>query len=628
MQVRKRLDDLYNYAKYSAPFHRGNRYYFYKNDGLQNQSVLYVQEGIAGTTRVLIDPNILSADGTTKLSQFELSMDGSHAVFGLSKGGSDWEEFHVLETATKKTLDETLLWVKVSDIAWSGDGFYYSRYDAPAPGHELVGSNEKHKVYFHKLGTPQNADVLVYSDPAHPHRFHTVSTTRDERFVILNISDRGTGKKGNALFYRDSIWSDQTFKPLIPQISDDQYRVIDNIGEQLLIQTNRKAPNDRIICMDPTNAAEGNWKEVVAEQPEALTSASMGGDKLFTVYLKDVTSRVIVRDSAGTALTTVELPAPGTVGGFAGLTEDKEIFYSFTSFLFPPTIYRYELASGKSTLFRAVEIPHFKAEAFVTSQVFYKSKDGSSIPMFLVHRRDLKLDGHNPTLLYGYGGFNITLTPGFSSLRLALLEKGFVFAQANLRGGGEYGEQWHETGTVLRKQNVFDDFTAAAQWLIANRYTSPSRLAIQGGSNGGLLVGAVANQHPELFAAVIAQVGVMDMLRFQKFTIGWNWIPDYGSSDDPEQFKALYAYSPLHNIQTSGHYPPVLITTADHDDRVVQAHSSKYAATLQEKAKGGPFLICIDTNSGHGASNVSKVLDENADVQTFLFHNLGVTPSY
>lgn len=620
--LRQRLNELYNYAKYSAPFHRGNRYFFYKNDGLQNQAVLYMQDGLDGPPEVLIDPNQFSADGTTRLTSFEPCKDGSHAAYGISRGGSDWEEFHFIDLQTKRTLEETLKWVKVSGIAWQGDGFYYSRYDAPAPGEELVGSNENHKVFFHKIGTPQDSDTLVYADPAHPQRFHTVSTTEDERFVILDISDRGTGKKGNALFYRESSAADQTFKPIIPEITDDQYGVVDNIGDKLLVQTNHKAPNDRLVLIDPTKPDEGHWQQIVPEQAEPLKSATTAGKKLFTIYLKDVTSRVIVRDLDGKVEREVELPALGSAGGFNGLKDDTEVFFTFTSFTFPPTIYRYDLASGKSTLFRAPEIPHFNPEDYQTSQVFCQSRDGTRIPLFLVHKKGLKMDGSNPTLLYGYGGFNITLTPGFSSLRLALLERGFVFAQANLRGGGEYGERWHEAGTKLKKQNVFDDFIAAAEWLINNKVTSPDHLAIQGGSNGGLLVGAVVNERPDLFKAVVAQVGVMDMLRYQKFTIGWNWKPDYGSSDNEAEFKVLYAYSPLHNIKSTVRYPAILITTADHDDRVVPAHSFKYAATLQEKATGGPFLIRIDTNSGHGASSVSKTLDETADVQSFLIYNL------
>lgn len=627
-QLKKRLEELYNYAKYSAPFHRGENYFFFKNDGLQNQSVLYVQHGLDGTPEVLIDPNLLSMDGTTRLIHFEPSKDGKFGAYAISAAGSDWLEVHVIEVASKHTLADTLKWVKVSDLAWLGDGFYYSRYDAPPAGKEFLSANQNHKVYYHRVGTPQEQDMLEYQDPAHPQRFNMATTTEDERFVILDISDRGSGKKGNALFYRADDSADKTFKPLIPEITDDEYGVVDNVGDSFLVRTNHGAPNGQIVLIDPNRPEEAHWKPIVAETSEPIESAVTAGRKLITIYLKDVTSRVVERDLDGKILQQVELPALGSAGGFRGLREDTQVFYTFTSFNFPPTIYLYDLASGKSTLFREPQIPHFDPADYVTRQIFYTSKDGTRVPMFLVHKKDLKMDGTNPTLLYGYGGFDITLMPSFSSTRLALLERGFVFAQANLRGGGEYGEKWHEAGTKLHKQNVFDDFIAAAQWLIDNKVTSPQHLAIQGGSNGGLLVGAVLNQRPDLFKAAIAQVGVMDMLRFQKFTIGWNWIPDYGSSDNPEQFKALYAYSPLHNIRAGVVYPPTLITTADHDDRVVPGHSFKYAATMQAKASGGPILIRIDTNSGHGASSVSKVLDEVADVYSFLMFNLGLKPKF
>jgi prolyl oligopeptidase PreP (S9A serine peptidase family) len=458
-KIKGRLEQLYKYPKISAPFRKGDLYFFYKNDGLQNQSALYVQTGLGGKPEVLIDPNEWSEDGTTRLGAFALSKDGKYAAYGVSRGGSDWQEYHVMEVASRTILPDTLQWVKVSGMAWQGDGFYYSRYPEPQKGRELSTKNENHQVYYHKVGTAQSEDELVYQDPAHPQRFHIVETTEDERFAILNVSDHGTGKKGDALFYRDAKSGDKAFKP-----------------------------------------------------------------------------------------------------------------------------------------------------------------------MFLVYKKGLKLDGNNPTLLYAYGGFNVTQSPTFSALRVAMLENGFVYASANLRGGGEYGEKWHEAGTKLKKQNVFDDFIAAAEWLIANKYTSSEKLAIQGGSNGGLLVGAVMNQRPELFKVALPAVGVMDMLRFHKFTIGWSWIADYGSSDNADEFKALYAYSPLHNIKEAK-YPATLITTADHDDRVVPAHSFKYAATIQEKQRGSaPVLIRVETKSGHGASSTAKQLEITADTYAFLFHNLGVTP--
>lgn len=628
-QIKARLEKRINYARYSAPHKHGKYVFFNKNSGLQNQSVLYVQTGLEGKPKVMIDPNTLSADGTTRLTSFELSRTAKYAAYGLSLAGSDWQELHVMEVATKKTLPDTLKWIKFSGASWQGDGFYYSRFPEPVKGAELTAANENQKVYYHKIGTTQDQDVLVYEDREHPKRFLGMAATEDERFLILYVSDPTTGKKGNALYYRDLTVNDKTFKPIIDTIGDDSYGAVDNIGAKLLIQTNHNAPNAKICLFDPKRPAERDWKEVIAEKPEPLQGAGTAGGKLFLTYLKDVTTRAYVYSLNGKLENEVVLPALGTAGGFGGRKEDRYVFYTFNSFVFPPTIYRYDIADRKTTLFRAPEIPEFKPDDYQTEQVFYPSKDGTKIPMFLVYKKGLKRDGTNPTLLYGYGGFNITLNPGFSPFDLALLEQGFVFASANLRGGGEYGEKWHEAGMKLNKQNVFDDFIAAAEYLIANKYTSSEHLAIQGGSNGGLLVGAVMNQRPELYKVAIPEVGVMDMLRFQKFTAGSNWISDYGSSDDETQFKYLYRYSPLHNIREGVKYPATLITTADHDDRVVPAHSFKYAATLQANTGGdSPILIRIDTNAGHGGSNLSKALDETADIDAFIFYNLGVTPTY
>ncbi len=628
-RVRERLEKLYNYPRIGSPSRRGEYFYFSKNDGLQNQSVLYRQKGLDGPPEVFLDPNKFSTDGTARLGANELSKDGRYFGYGISRSGSDWQDYFVMESDTKKVLADKLEWVKVSGIAWRGDGFYYSRYDAPEKGRELSSKNENHKVYYHRAGTPQSADQLVYEDPANPQRFHIVSTTEDERFAILNISERGKGKKGNALFFQDARSADKKFKPIIGEIGDDSFGVVENIGDKFLIETDRKAPNGRVFLFDPKAPDEKNWKDILPEKPEPLQSARSSGGKLFATYLKDVATRAYVYSFDGKLENEIPLPGLGSAGGFGGLKDATFVFYSFTSFNYPPTIFKYELASKKSTLFRSPEIPDFKPGDYESKQVFFNTKDGTRVPMFLVYKKGLKLDGNNPTLLYGYGGFNITTNASFNSLRLALLEQGFVYASANLRGGGEYGEKWHEAGTRLKKQNVFDDFIAAAEWLIANKYTSSEKLAIQGGSNGGLLVGAVMNQRPELFRVAIPQVGVMDMLRFHKFTIGWNWIPDYGSSDNAEEFKALRAYSPLHNIRAGIKYPATLITTADHDDRVVPAHSFKYAATLQEKARGdNPALIRIETKSGHGASNTSKQIAQTADIYSFLFSNLGVTPRY
>jgi prolyl oligopeptidase len=626
--LKARLTALFNYARYSAPFRKGPYYVFSKNDGLQNQSVLYVQTGLDGAPEVLLDPNTFATDGTTRLAGIQLSKDGKYAAYGKSTGGSDWTELHVMEVATRRTLPDILSWVKISGTAWQGDGFYYSRYDAPDSSKALTSMNEGHKVYYHKVGTPQSQDVLMYEDRANPQRFHIVSTTEDERFAVMSLTDRGKGKKGNALWIRDRQDVSARWKPLVAEIGDDQYDAVDNVGDRFLVNTNHKAPNGRVVLIDARNPDEKSWKEILPERSEPLEGASTGGGKLFATYMKDVTTRAYVYDMDGALQNEIVLPGLGSAGGFGGNRDDKQVFYSYTSFTYPPSIFKYDIASRKSTVFRAPEIPGFRASDFVTKQVFYTSKDGTRVPLFLTYKKGLQLDGNNPTLLYAYGGFNITLSPSFSATRLALLEQGVVYASANLRGGGEYGEKWHEAGMKRNKQNVFDDFIAAAEYLIANKYTSPGKLAIQGASNGGLLVGAVANQRPDLFKVVIQQAGVMDMLRFHKFTIGWNWIADYGSPDNEAEFNALRAYSPVHNVKSGTAYPATLITTADHDDRVVPAHSFKYAAALQAAQAGdNPILIRIDTKSGHGASSTTKAIEQTTDLFAFMFQNLGIVPT-
>ncbi|MEQ1909818.1 MAG: prolyl oligopeptidase family serine peptidase [Vicinamibacterales bacterium] len=636
----RRLEQLYDYPKFSQPSRRGSTWFFSKNEGLQNQAVIYVQHGmsVGGRTphegldqpaEVLLDPNTFSPDGTTKLAIFSVSRDGAMAVYGLSKGGSDWMEYRVLDIATKTPKDDVVSWVKVSDAAWAGDGFFYSRYPAPEPGKELSTKNTHHEVFFHRVGTSQLDDDLVFSDPANPERFHVVSVTEDERFAILSVSDRGKGLNGNALFYRDLATTDRSFKPIVADITQDSFNVVDNIGDRFLVYTDHGAPNGRVFLFDPSTPEEARWADVLPERPEPLESVDTGGGKLFATYLKDVTSRSYVFELDGQLHDEIELPGPGTVTGLGGLRDDVEVFYSFTSFNHPSTIFSYDIGEQRSTLFREPTIPGFRADAYDVTQVFVTSKDGTQVPMFLTHKKGLERTGQNPTLMYGYGGFNITLTPSFSTLLIALLEQGFVYASVNLRGGSEYGERWHEAGTKLQKQNVFDDFIAAAEWLVSNRYTNPSKLSMTGGSNGGLLVGAVMNQRPELFSVAVPQVGVMDMLRFHTFTIGWNWVADYGSSDNADEFAALFAYSPLHNLKAGASYPATLVTTADHDDRVVPAHSFKYAATLQACQGGSePVLIRIDTKSGHGASNTRKQIASTADVYTFVMHHLGVTPSF
>ena len=624
--VYDRLTKLYNYPKIGAPQRRGEWFVFTKNDGLQNQSIYYIQKGLDGTPELLLDPNKFSADGTSRLGAFSWSPNGKYVLYGISQGGSDWNELHVLDVATKKPTEDAIKWVKNSGGSWlNQDGFFYSRYPEPEKGRELYTKNEYQQVYYHKLGTPQSADRLVYEDKANPQRFQGVGVTEDQRFAILNISERGKGKNGNAVSFMDLKKRDGVFTPIVSEITDDSYSVIDNVGDKFLIETDHGAPNSKVVLYDP---ATKSWTDVLPEREEPLQSAGTAGGKLFASYLKDVTTRAYVYSLDGKLENEVKLPGLGSAGGFGGRNDDTFVFYSFTSFNAPPTIYRYDIATKKSSVFRTVEIPGFNASDYEVKQVFVTSKDGTKVPMFLTYKKGLKLDGNNPTILYGYGGFNSTTSPGFSALRVALLEQGVIWASANMRGGGEYGEKWHMAGTKLQKQNVFDDFIAAAEYLIDQKYTSPAKLGIEGASNGGLLVGAVTNQRPELFKAVHQHAGVMDMLRYHLFTIGWNWAADYGRSDANEaEFKALYAYSPIHNIKPGTKFPSILVTTADHDDRVVPAHSFKYAAALQAAQAGDdPVIIRIDTKSGHGASSTTKQLEQTADIYSFFFYNLDVTP--
>ena len=624
----KRLEEINNFPKYSIPFRNNNYFYFRKNNGLQNQSVLYRQKGLNGTVEEVLDPNKFSADGTTSLGAFSISDNGRYAVVGKSAGGSDWRTFFVMDMQTLTYLPDSLAWVKISGASWLGDGFFYSRYPAVDAGKALSKINENHQVYYHQVGTAQAQDKLVYEDPANPLRFHGVYTSEDERFVFMNISDRSR-HIGNALWYYDNSQGDKTFKPIHSEAKDYEYNFITDYDGKFIMATNDGAKNQRIVLADPLNLEKSNWKTLIAEKGENISSVSSAGNKLFVTYQKDVTSRVYVYSMDGKLESEVKLPALGTAGGFDGDKEDKFVFYSFTSFTFPPTIYKYDIASGKSELFRRPEVK-FNPESFVTEQVFYKSKDGTKVPMFIVYKKGLPKNGKNPTLLYAYGGFNVSTNPTFSPSIITWLQQGGIYASANLRGGSEYGEKWHEAGMLLKKQNVFDDFVAAGEYLKAKKYTSTNYLAIYGGSNGGLLVGAVANQRPDLVKVAIPAVGVMDMLRYHKFTIGFNWIAEYGSSEkSAEDFKNLYGYSPMHNISATKNYPAILVTTADHDDRVVPAHSFKYIASLQEKYKGkNPVMIRVDVNSGHGASNLKKGLETTADIYSFIFYNMGVTPKF
>ena len=630
--LRQRLGEIYNYPKYSAPFKKGSFTFFRKNQGLQNQPVLWIQKGLDGAPEVLLDPNELSPDGTTRLGSFVPSKDAHFAAYTLSQAGSDWQQIKVMDLQTRKNLSDEIDWVKISGIAWANQGFYYSRYDEPQNTDTAYsGKNEYHKVFFHQIGTSQTDDQLVYQDvnADNAQRFHTAATTDDERFLILNVSDRGKGKDGNQIWVRDAQSDSKKFVLISDDSFDYQYSVIGNIDGKLLMQTNKYAPNEKVVLIDPKNAVEANWQIVLPEQDEPLVRVSQVGGKLIAITMKDVTHRVRVYDESGHFENEIALPALGTVGGFGGEADDKDTFYTFTSYVYPPTIYRYDIASKTSTVFRRPEI-QINPEDYQTQQVFYSSKDGTKVPMFIVAKKGLKLDGNNPTILYAYGGFNIALNPGFNPLNLAWLEQGGVYAVANLRGGSEYGEKWHQAGMKIKKQNVFDDFIAAANYLKECGYTSTAKLAIQGGSNGGLLVGAVMTQQPDLCKVALPAVGVMDMLRYHKFTIGYNWAAEYGSSDENiETFENLYAYSPLHNLKKGVSYPATLITTADHDDRVVPAHSFKFAATLQEKNGGdNPVLIRIETQSGHGASSTTKALDLTADVMAFIMQNLGVNPKF
>ncbi|MCU0453851.1 MAG: prolyl oligopeptidase family serine peptidase [Bacteroidetes bacterium] len=624
--VKDRLTKLWNYARVSAPVKEGNYWFYTKNDGLQNQSVLYRRSTLEGAEEVFLDPNTFSGDGTVSLAGWAFSKDGRLFAYAVSKSGSDWRDIYVMDVASRSLLPDKVEWAKFTGISWEGDGFYYSRYDAPAEGSKaLVASNEFHKVYYHKLGTPQSEDRVIFEDRAHPKRNFGVSVTEDERFLFLTGFEGGS--KGNPLYYRDLRRGDPAFKPIV-ETYDIEFNPITNVGDKILVVTNQGAPKNRIVEVDPARPEPSAWRTIVPEQPEVLDGIVAVGGKLLLVYLKDASHRAYLHRTDGMREREISLPTLGTVGFAGGKQKDTEIFYSFTSFTSPTNIYRYDLRTGTSTLHRSTEIDA-DLQAYETKQVFYSSKDGTKIPMFIVHRKGLKLDGTNPTLLYAYGGFNVNLLPTFSAARLVWLENGGVYAMANLRGGGEYGEEWHEAGTKLRKQNVFDDFIAAAEYLIQRRYTSAERLAIQGGSNGGLLVGAVVNQRPDLYRVALPAVGVMDMLRFHKFTIGWAWTRDYGSSDDPEQFKALLAYSPIHNVKPAA-YPATLVTTADHDDRVVPAHSFKYIATLQENQRGPlPVLIRIETKAGHGGGKpTSKIIEETADIYAFAWYAMGLAPAY
>jgi prolyl oligopeptidase len=622
--IRERLLKLWNYERFTVPQQHGGRYFYQHNDGLQNQNVLLVAESLHAEPRVLLDPNTLSADGTVALAGEALSDDGKRMAYGTATSGSDWTEWHVRDVDTGKDLPDVIKWVKFSGASWTkdGKGFFYSRYDEPK-GAAMRDANYFQKLYYHVVGTAQADDKLVYDRPDNKELGFAGGVTDDGKYLVISVW-QGTSPK-NRLYYKDLTQADAPVVKLLDDF-DAQYAFVDNDGPVFWIQTDLDAPCGRLIAIDTRHPERTNWKTVVPQGADKLESAGTVNNQFLLGYLKDARTEVRVYDLKGTLLHNVDLPGIGTAAGFAGKRSDRETFYSFTSFTSPTTIYRYDPKAAKSAVFKQPKVD-FDPSKFETKQVFYNSKDGTRVPMFLTYKKGLKLDGQNPTLLYAYGGFDISLTPAFSVPNLVWLEMGGIYAQANLRGGGEYGEDWHLAGTKGKKQNVFDDFIAAAEWLIANKYTSTPKLAIRGGSNGGLLIGACLTQRPELYGAALPEVGVMDMLRFHKFTIGWAWTSDYGSSDNAEDFKWLYAYSPLHNLKPGTKYPPTLIATSDHDDRVVPGHSFKFAATMQaDQAGPAPVLIRVETKAGHGAGKpISKLIDETADAWGFLAHNLNMT---
>ena len=621
--IRKRLDEVQNYERLSAPHREGEYFYYSKNSGLQNHNVQFRKKGENGTEEVFLDPNTFSADGTTALGGLFFSKDGSLVAALIQEGGSDWRKAVVLKASDKSVVEDTLTNLKFTGISWKGnEGFYYSSYDKPK-GSELSSKTQFHKLFYHKLGTPQSTDQLVFGGEKIPRRYVGASLTEDERFLIISAA---TSTTGNELYIQDL--KDPKGK-LITVVGDfdNENNVIDNDGSKLIIQTNLNAPNGRIVVTDLTKSSSENWKDIIPETENAIQGVSTAGKKLFVNYLKDASTFIKQYDYTGKFERDIELPEIGSAGGFSGRVDEKEVYYSFTSFTTPTSIYKYDIASGKSSLYAQPKVD-FDPSAYETKQVFYTSKDGTKVPMFIVFKKGIELNGKNPTWLYAYGGFGVSLTPAFSTARIVWLENGGIFAQPNLRGGGEYGEKWHDAGRLLNKQNVFDDFIAAGEYLIKEKYTSSDHLALVGGSNGGLLVGATMSQRPDLAKVALPAVGVMDMLRYHKFTAGAGWAYDYGTAgDSKEMFEYLKKYSPVHALKAGTAYPATLITTADHDDRVVPAHSFKFAATLQEaNASDNPTLIRIDTKSGHGSSNLSKGLDMMADQFAFTWYNMGVIP--
>ena len=619
--IRKRLEVLWNYAKYSAPFREGQYLYFYKNDGLQSQAVLWRQFGDNGTPEIFLDPNKFSTDGTTSMQGINFTKDGSMAAYQLSEGGSDWRKVIVIKTTDKSMVGDTMKDLKFTGIAWKGnEGFYYSTYDKPKAGSQLSGMTQYHKLYYHVLGTPQSQDKLIFGGEQTPRRYIGAYLTEDEHFLVITAA---TSTTGNELYIQDLSKPGGEIVNVVDNF-DNQHSVIDNVGSKLYILTNLYSPNFKVVTVDAANPKPNNWKDLIPTTQNVLT-VSTGGGKIFAQYLKDATSFVQQYDMDGKLEHSIELPSVGTASGFEAKKEDKETWYTFTNYVYPSTIFKYDIATGQSTLYKKPDV-QFDPTQYESKQVFYKSKDGTRIPMIITYKKGIKLDGKNPTLLYAYGGFGISLTPAFSLSNIILMEHGGVYAVPNLRGGGEYGENWHRAGIKMKKQNVFDDFIAAAEYLEKNKYTSKDYLAISGGSNGGLLIGAVMTQRPDLCKVALPAVGVMDMLRYNKFTAGAGWAYDYGTAEDSkEMFEYLYHYSPYHALKPAD-YPATMVTTADHDDRVVPAHSFKFAARLQEYQKGAaPVLIRIETKAGHGAGqSTAQLISGQADKWAFMFQNMGL----
>jgi prolyl oligopeptidase len=620
--IRQRLTELWNYEKYSAPFKEAEYTYFFKNNGLQNQSVLYRQKA-GGKPEVFLDPNKFSPDGTTSLAGIDFTKDGSLCAFQISEGGSDWRKVIILNAKTKKMLDDTLIDVKFSGISWRGnDGFYYSSYDKPKEGSQLSGMTQVHKLYYHKLGTPQSTDGLIFGGEGTPRRYIGGGVTEDQNFLIISAAN---ATYGNELYIQNLTMSKAPITPIVTGFENEQDVVYAENG-MLYITTNRNAPNRKLVVVDASNPGTENWKDLIPETKFPL-SISTGGRKFFAQYLKDAVSQVFQYDLKGKQERTIQLPGLGTASGFSGKRGEKEVYYTYTSYVYPPTIFKYDIPTGKSTVYKKPGIK-LDANQFESKQVFYPSIDGTVIPMIITYKKGLQLNGKNPVMLYGYGGFNISLSPSFSVSNVVFMENGGVYAVANLRGGGEYGDSWHNAGIKLQKQNVFDDFISAAQYLVDQKYTSKDYLAISGGSNGGLLVGAAITQRPELFRVAFPAVGVLDMLRYHKFTAGAGWAYDYGTADDnKDMFNYLYKYSPVHNTKKGTCYPATMVMTGDHDDRVVPAHSFKFAAALQEaQSCSNPVLIRIETKAGHGAGKpTTMIIEEQADKWAFLLHNMGLT---